>query len=119
MVGDAQRQQPLFLGVQLGDLVVVQASTDWWIGQVIHVEGSARSQAPSLFQVACVDTGIIRSVNGNAVVAILQTPATPAGPGSGSGSGTLQPPDDQAHQHEGAGQGNQQGNRHGAARWVA
>jgi hypothetical protein len=108
------QQQPLFLAVQLGDLVVVQAGSDWWIGQVIHVEGSARSQAPSLFQVACVDTGIIRSVNGNTVVAILQTPASPAVPVSG----TLQPPDNHPHQHQGAGQCNQQGNRHGAARRV-
>lgn len=104
--------QPQFLAAGVGNLVVVQTRDDWWMGHVIHVEGGARSQAPSLFQVACVDTGAIRTVNGDAVVAILQSTTERAG----QGSGPLQPADNHPHQHQGAGQGDQQGEGHGAAR---
>lgn len=102
-------QQPRFLAVQVGDVVAVQAGHDWWVGLVIHAEGGARSNANSLFQIACIDTGVIRTVNANAVLDILRSRATEQ-------SGALQPAHDHTHQHEGTGQGNQQRNRHGAAR---
>ena len=65
------QSQPAFLGVFPGDVVVVwdnpdqvdTASDAWWMGEVIFVEGSARDpKAPSLFQVADVDTGVVRWV---------------------------------------------------------
>lgn len=108
------KRPQLFLAVQRGDLVVVQSRADWWMGHVIHVEGNARSSEPSLFQVACIDTGAIRTVNADAVVAILQA----AEAGTRDDSGPLQPPDDHAHQHQRSSQSNQQGNRHGQARRI-
>ena len=76
------------------------------MGQVIHAEGGARCQANSLFQIACVDSGVIRTVNADAVLDILQ-----AGPRDDSGA--LQAPHNRPHQQQGSGQGHQQGNRHG------
>ena len=74
-----QQQQPRFLAVRVGDLVAVQAcgdlAVDWWLGQVIHAEGGARCNANSLFQIACVDTGVIRTVNADAVIEILTAAA--------------------------------------------
>ena len=99
-------QQPLFLAVRVGDLVAVMAGSDWWMGHVIHSEGGARSSDPSLFQIACIDSGAIRTVNADAVVAIVQR------------SGTLQTAHNHSHKHQGSGQGNQQGNRHGSTRQV-
>ena len=36
---------PRFLAVRVGDQVVVHPgrNADWWVGQVIHTEGGARS----------------------------------------------------------------------------
>jgi len=65
-------EEPRFLAVRVGDLVAVQASATWWIGQVIHAEGGARCNANSLFQIACIDTGAIRTVNADAVVDIVR-----------------------------------------------
>ncbi len=72
-----------FLSVKPGDIVVVEsdplvipdAFSDWWVGQVIHVVGGARDpNVNSLFQIACVDTGLIRTVNGDLVARILVSP---------------------------------------------
>ena len=72
--------QPAFLGVFPGDVVVVwdnpnlvnTKSDAWWMGEVIFVEGSARDpKAPSLFQVANVDTGVLRWVNADCVQKVL------------------------------------------------
>ena len=71
-----------FLLVKPGDIVVVEegsvvvddSKSDWWVAQVIHVVGGARdSQANSLFQVACVDSGIIRTINADVVKGVLKT----------------------------------------------
>ena len=65
-----------FLDVQRGDVVIVwelpqlleSASTCWWMGEVVFVEGSARNpMAPSLFQISDVDNGVIRWVNADCV----------------------------------------------------
>ena len=70
-----------FLVAKVGDIVVVEegvsavgaSRADWWVGHVIHVVGGARNPcANSLFQVACVDTGMIRIVNADAVKGILK-----------------------------------------------
>ena len=58
--GDAK-----FLHVRPGHFVIVggkePAKGDWWMGQVIFCEGGARDpKVNSLFQVADVDSGVIR-----------------------------------------------------------
>jgi hypothetical protein len=68
--------EPVFLSVLVGDAVLVESpGTDWWVGHVIHREGGARCNANSFFQIACVDTGVIRTVNPNWVTAIVERPA--------------------------------------------
>ena len=71
---------PVFLGVKPGDIVVVwehpelvnSDSTAWWMGEIIFMEGSARNpKAPSLFQIADVDNGVIRWVNADCVRRVL------------------------------------------------
>ena len=72
---------PDFLFAHPGDLVVVEEDSamvgrdgvDWWVGHVIHVVGGARDpDASTLFQVACIDTGVIRVVNADLVKGILR-----------------------------------------------
>ena len=74
------KSAPAFLGVKPGDVVVVwdhpelvdSTSNAWWMGQIIYVEGSARNpKAPSLFQIADVDSGVIRWVNADCVRRVL------------------------------------------------
>ncbi|MEN9388840.1 MAG: hypothetical protein RLZZ255_1816 [Cyanobacteriota bacterium] len=101
--------KPLFLAVQVGDLVAVRRSPDWWVGQVIHAEGRGRCNANSLFQIACADTGVVRTVNADAVIDILC-------PRSQQSSGTLEPAHNHSHQAEGTGKRDQEGNRHEAVR---
>ena len=71
---------PVFLGVKPGDIVVVwehpelvnSDSTAWWMGEIIFMEGSARNpKAPSLFQIADVDSGVIRWVNADCVRRVM------------------------------------------------
>jgi hypothetical protein len=65
--------EPVFLSVRVGDVVVVESpGADWWVGHVIHREGGARCNANSFFQIACVDTGVIRTVNPNCVTAVVE-----------------------------------------------
>ena len=70
-----------FLSVRPGDIVVVEEHlrvvgadrADWWVAYVMHIVGGARDpSANSLFQVACVDTGKIRTINADVVKGILQ-----------------------------------------------
>tara|TARA_B100000029_G_scaffold488580_1_gene545301 strand:- start:698 stop:964 length:267 start_codon:yes stop_codon:yes gene_type:complete len=72
---------PDFLLVKPGDIVVVEEDSpvvgagkaDWWVAHVIHVVGAARdARANSLFQVACIDTGMIRTINADLVKGILR-----------------------------------------------
>ncbi len=62
-----------FLLVEKGDVVVLKGSADdWWLAYVIHIVGGSRnSQVNSLFQVVCVDTGVVRIVNADMVVRIV------------------------------------------------
>ena len=101
--------EPRFLEVRVGDLVAVQAQADWWVGQVIHAEGGARCNANSLFQIACIDSGVIRTVNADAVLDILCSQAQER-------SGALEATHNQSHQAKRTSQSNQEGNRHGAGR---
>ena len=61
----AVKAEAPFLRVRPGHFVIVGGGQldqgDWWMGQVIFCEGSARHpRLPSLFQVADVYTGVIK-----------------------------------------------------------
>ena len=69
-------QDPDFLRVKSVDIVLVWDYPElidsdfnaWWMGEVIYVEGRARDpQAPSLFQIADAETGLVRWCNADCV----------------------------------------------------
>ena len=65
-----------FLHVRPGHFVIVGSDNtekdDWWMGQVIFCEGGARDpKVNSLFQVADVDTGVIRWINADEVSSVI------------------------------------------------
>ena len=65
-----------FLHVRPGHFVIVGGDEvskgDWWMGQVIFCEGGARDpKVNSLFQVADVDTGIIRWIYADEVTEVM------------------------------------------------
>ena len=65
-------ESPLFLSVKPGMTVVVTEEDSWWMGDVLFKEGGARNpKVPTLFQIACVDTGMIRWVNADLVTHIV------------------------------------------------
>ena len=65
-------RDPLFLHVKAGMTVIVEENGDWWMGDVVFVEGGARNtKVPTLFQVANVDTGAIRWINADLVTHIV------------------------------------------------
>ena len=60
---------PIFLSAKSGDVVIVwddpaligSESKDWYMGQILWVERGARDpKVPTLFQIADIDTGVIR-----------------------------------------------------------
>ena len=66
--------QPVFLNVRAGMTVIVgnDNSDDWWMADVLHVDGGARDPGvPTLFQVADVDDGTIRWVSADLVTHIV------------------------------------------------
>ena len=74
------KKKPIFLGVTPGDTVVVfvrevvvdSSVSDWFMATVLFVEGSARDpNAPSLFQVADIDTGVVQFVNADQVEKLM------------------------------------------------
>ena len=80
--GSYQRQgeRPLFLDVKPGMTVCVQCdyltgekpTQDWWMGSVLHCGGAARDPSiHNLFQIADVDTGVIKWVNADLVTHIV------------------------------------------------
>ena len=73
-------EPPVFLSAKSGDVVIVwedpslvgTESKDWWMGQILWVEGGARDpKVPTLFQVSDVDTGVIRWVNADQVKQVM------------------------------------------------
>ena len=71
---------PLFLGVRPGQFVVVQelppiaqkGEPTWFVAEVIHCDGGARNPSHfTMFQVCCVDTGVVRWVNADQVTHVL------------------------------------------------
>ena len=71
-------EESIFLAVTSGDVVIVQdnqrhAPESWWMGEVIHIVSGARGPDPSLFQVACIDTGVIKTVNADQVTKVVRS----------------------------------------------
>ena len=75
-----ESERPVFLDVAPGMTVIFQhdlqigekRDKDWWMGQVIHCGGAARDpKIHNLFQIADVDSGVIRWVNADLVTHIL------------------------------------------------
>ncbi len=71
-------EESVFLSVTCGDVVIVQdnqlhAPESWWMGEVIHVVSGARGPEPSLFQVACIDTCVIKTVNADQVTLVVRS----------------------------------------------
>ena len=65
-------KNPHFLSVKPSVTVVVTEEESWWMGDVLFMEGGARNpKVPTLFQIACVDTGTIRWVNADLVTHIV------------------------------------------------
>ena len=72
-----------FLCVELGDYVVISDEAkansnvsyeNCWFAQIISVIGGARNPLEkSLFQVIDIDTGIVKTINADKVIAILGT----------------------------------------------
>ena len=80
---NSRGKDPVFLRVKPGDIVLVWDHPElvdsdldaWWMGEVIFVEGSARApKAPSLFQIADVEGGVIRWCNADFVQKVLMPP---------------------------------------------
>ncbi|WP_074161341.1 DUF3104 domain-containing protein [Prochlorococcus marinus] len=72
------QEESIFLAVTCGDVVIVQesegpATESWWMGEVIHIVSGARGPDPSLFQVACIDTGVIKTVNADQVTKVVRS----------------------------------------------
>lgn len=72
--------RPIFLGLKPGMTVIVRHDSlvgetqdkDWWMGLVLHCNGGARDPAIfTLFQIADVDTGVVRWVNADLVTHVL------------------------------------------------
>ena len=71
-------EESIFLAVTCGDVVIVQesegpAADNWWMGEIIHIVSGARSLEPSLFQVACIDTGVIKTINADQVTKVVRS----------------------------------------------
>jgi len=73
-------ERPVFLSAKSGDVVIVWdnpsqlggESTDWWMGQILWVDGGARDpKVPTLFQISDVDTGVVRWVNADQVQQVM------------------------------------------------
>ena len=69
-------EQPIFLSVAPGMTVIVRhdyltgekADKDWWMGHVLHCGGGAHDPSiHNLFQIADVDSGVVRWVNADLV----------------------------------------------------
>ena len=69
---DIPRRTPIFLSLKPGMTVVVTEEESWWMGDVLYKEAGARiSKVPTLFQIACVDAGMIRWVNADLLTNIV------------------------------------------------
>lgn len=79
------KEQPDFPSAIPGDVVnawehpeiVGSTSTAWFMAEVLYFAGSADPKAPSLFQVANIDTGIISFANVDYVEKVLISTKSP------------------------------------------
>lgn len=76
--GLSSGEAAIFIAVSCGDVVIVQgnqqhAPENWWMGEVIHIVSGARGPEPSLFQLACVDSGVIKTVNADQVIGVVRS----------------------------------------------
>lgn len=65
---------PLFLSVKPGMTVICSedGGEGWWMGDVITIDGGARDpKVPTLFQIADVDTGLVRWINADLVTHVV------------------------------------------------
>ena len=71
----APKADPVFLHVRAGMTVIItETGGAWRMADVIWVDGGARNpKAPTLFQVADVDTSVINWVNADLVTHIVPT----------------------------------------------
>ena len=68
----ALQSDPVFLHGRPGMTVIVEDGSDWRMAGVIWVDGGARNpKVPTLFQMADVDTGVIKWVNADLVTHIV------------------------------------------------
>ena len=68
-------KDPLFLHLKACMTVVVSEGEDWWMSDVIYKDGGKRDpKVPTLFQISCLDTGVICWVNADLVTHVV--PAT-------------------------------------------
>ncbi len=71
-----------FLLAKTGDYVLVSQALDFasennamscWVGQIICIIGGGRDpSANSLFQVASIDTGVVKTINAGLIVGIVK-----------------------------------------------
>ena len=65
-------RDPLFLHVKAGMTVIVEENGDWWMADVIHVIGSVNNpKHPSFFQVAHVETRVVRWIKADLVTHVV------------------------------------------------
>ena len=58
--------------VTAGITVIVEDGSDWWMADVIWVDGGARNtKVPTLFQMADVDTGVINWIKADLITHIV------------------------------------------------
>ena len=63
---------PVLLHVRAGMTVIVEDNGDWWMADVIHVIGSVRNpRLPRFFQVADVETRVVRWIKADLVTHIV------------------------------------------------
>ena len=66
------QSDPVLLHVRAGMTVIIEDGKDWWMADVIYVDGGARDpKVPTLFQVADVDTGVVRWICADLVTHIV------------------------------------------------
>ncbi|WP_269622698.1 DUF3104 domain-containing protein [Prochlorococcus marinus] len=67
-----------FLSVRSGDFVAIsssdQAPSNWWVGKVLsRVGNSIDANVNTLFQVIDIDTGVVKIINADFVMGIIQS----------------------------------------------
>ena len=65
-------RDPLFMHVKAGMTVIIEDNGDWWMADVIHIIGSPTTpKLPKFFQVADVETRVVRWIKADLVTHIV------------------------------------------------